>query len=291
MVQLKNCLTIDLESISHRYVTERRHLSEAGRRSVEDEEHRRTMDNGSVASSTRKMLEVLREYKCTVTFFVVGEVYNWYPDLVHELNELGHEVAYHSHTHAPFKAVDFLRRELQESRKLIEAFGPRGFRAPRATITRDCLGELARSGFVYDSSSYGPFDTSARMSGIIEVPISTYGICLRKPLTLPRPLSLALLRDLEIPFGSGYFISLFSSVNPTLVSYFVRKSNERGTPAVLSLHPWQLYRKETGASPSRGFARLGMLPYDRSCDQAFEHLLRSHSFCPMYELIEGAGIL
>ena len=72
MVPLKNCLTIDLESISHRYVTERRHLSEAGRRSVEDEEHRRTTDNGSVASSTRKMLEVLREYKCTVTFLSVS---------------------------------------------------------------------------------------------------------------------------------------------------------------------------------------------------------------------------
>jgi len=249
------------------------------------------MDDGAVVSSTRRMLEVLREYGHTVTFFVVGEVYNWYPDLVHGLKELGHEVAYHSHTHTPFNAIDFLRRELQESRMLIKAFRPKGFRAPRASITRDCLSELARSGFVYDSSSYGPFDASGKMSGIVEVPISTYGVKFRKPLDLPRPLSFALLRNLEIPFGSGYFISLLSSVSPALVSYFVNKCNNKGMPAVLSLHPWQLYRKGTGASVSRGFSRLGMLPYNLSCDRAFEHLLRSHSFCTMYELIEGARLL
>jgi len=288
---LKNCLTIDLESISHRYVTEKRHLSEAGRRSVETKENRRHLDRGFVPSSTRQMLQTIKEYGHIVTFFVVGEVYDWCPDLIQEIREMGHEVAYHSHTHAPLSTSESLRKELQKSRKFIEAFRPKGFRAPRALITRECLGELATHRFVYDSSSYGPFSASGKVLGIIEVPISTYGPRQNKPLTLPRPLSLALLRNLEIPFGSGYFISLFSLVSPTLVSYFVKKSNERGMPAVLSLHPWQLYRRCSNSRTKLGFSRLGMLPYDLPCYRAFEHLLRSHSFCTMSELIEGTGIL
>jgi len=290
MIQLRNCLTIDLESISHRYVTERRHLSEAGKRSVETEENRRALDNGFVASSTRRMLRTLRKYRQKVTFFIVGEVHDWYPDLTSETKELGHEVAYHSHTHTPLRTVNSLREELQKSRRLIESFHPRGFRAPRASITPECLRELARQGFVYDSSSYGPFSASARLSGLIEIPISTYSPFRKKPLTLPRPLSFTLFRNLEMPFGSGYFISLLSSVDPGLVDYFVKKSNERNMPAILTFHPWQLYRRRPDSS-LKGFSRIAMLPYSLSCDQAFEHLLRSHSFCTMSELIEDAGTL
>ncbi len=290
-IQLRNCLTIDLESISHRYVTERGHLSELGRRSVEAEENRRALDGGSVASSTRRILDALRKCGHKATFFVVGEVYDWHSDLIEEISEQGHELAYHSHTHTPIRTVDSLSEELQKSRKLIETFRPKGFRAPRAWIRRECLSELARCGFVYDSSSYGPYSASAKISGILEVPISTYAPCREKKSTLPRPLSFALLRNLEIPFGSGYFVSFLSLVSPTFVSYFVKKSNLRGMPAILSLHPWQLYRRPADSSWQRGLYRMGMLPYDLPCDRAFGHLLRSHSFCTVSELIEDTGAL
>jgi len=288
---LRNCLTIDLESISHRYVTERRHLSEPGRRSIETEENRRALDGGSVASSTRRMLNALREHGHKATFFVVGEVYDWHSDLIEEISEQGHELAYHSHTHTPIRTVDSLNKELRKSRKLIETFRPKGFRAPRVWIRPECLSELARCGFVYDSSTYGPYSASAKISGILEIPISTYAPCGEKTLALPRPLPFALLRNLEIPFGSGYLVSFFSLVSPTLVSYFVRKSNLRGMPAILSLHPWQLYRKPSDPSWQRGLSRIGMLPYNLPCDRAFEYLLRSHSFCTISELIEDTGAL
>jgi len=289
--QLKNCLTIDLESMSHRYVTERSHLSAVERRYLENEEGRRLLDDGSLVSSTRRILQALKKHGHTATFFVVGEVYKWYPDLVRELRDSAHEVAYHSHTHTPFRTARSLKSEVQQSREFIETFKPRGFRAPRAVITHECLDELAKSGFTYDSSSYGPFSTARKMSGIAEIPISTYALWKQPHLTLPRPLTFDLLMRLEIPYGSGYFISLLSLVSPALVSYFIRKSNVNGMPAVLSFHPWQLTRRRLGVPAGKRLYKLGLLPYDLPCDRAFEHLLRSHDFCTMQELIEETRVL
>jgi len=288
---LRNCLTIDLESISHRYLTERRYLSEAGRRVVDVEKNRRALDSDFLLSSTRKMLQAIRRHGHAVTFFVVGEVYEWYPALVQEIKEMGHEVAHHSHTHFPIDTRVSLRKELQKSGKFLLTFRPKGFRAPRASVSRECAAELANHGFVYDSSSYGPFRDSRLVSGVIEVPISTYGPRSGSHLTLPRPLSFALLRNCEIPFGSGYFIALLSSISPSLVSYFIKKSNKKGFPAILSLHPWQLYEGHISSLLKWGPSRLGILPYDFSCHRAFEHLLRSHNFCTVFELLETMNIL
>lgn len=248
------------------------------------------MDGGSVLLSTRGILQLLRKHGHTATFFVVGEVNDWYPTLIQEIREQGHEVAYHSHTHQPFTNVDSLRKEIERSKDFIECFRPRGFRAPRASITRECLVELGRRGFLYDSSSYGPFNMCRKVESIIEIPISTYNLRRSSTLALPRPLGLSLLRNLEIPFGSGYFVSLFSQVNPAIVSYFIERSNERKLPSVLCLHPWQMSRCEYPLSRS-GLSRLGMLPYDVSSYKALEHLVERHEFCSVSELLEDKGLL
>jgi peptidoglycan/xylan/chitin deacetylase (PgdA/CDA1 family) len=286
---MRNCLTIDLESIAHRYLTEWRYLSEAGKRLVKTEENRRALDAGYLPLSTRRVLHALRNSGQTATFFVVGEINDWYPTLTREIKELGHEVAYHSHSHIPLGTVDSLRKELRKSRKFLDDFRPIGFRAPRASITEKCLTELASHGFVYDSSSYGPYYSSGRFDGILEVPISTYSVRDDVTLTLPRHMSLRLLRNLEIPFGSGYFISLLSLLNPALVSYLIHKANKRGDTAVLCLHPWQLFSRPTDSLLEMNFFRFGLFPYEVSCNRAFEHLLRKHKFCSVSELIEATS--
>jgi peptidoglycan/xylan/chitin deacetylase (PgdA/CDA1 family) len=288
---LRNCLTIDLESIAHRYVTERRYLSETAGRGIVVEDNRRNIDAGYTLLSTRRILQSLAEHEQRITFFVVGEIYDWHPGLIEEIREMGHEVAYHTHTHTPLRSSALLKEEIWKSKRLLEEFKPRGFRAPRATITREYLGELSKHGFVYDSSSYAPFNAHEKIDGIVEVPISTYRLRQGKSLTLPRQLSHTLVGGLEVPFGSGYFISLFSFVRADLVSYFIRKSNARGNPSILCLHPWQLHRNAADSVQRRLLGRLETLPYDLCCSRSFRHLLVNHRFCPMYELIEEMKIL
>jgi len=288
---LKNCLTIDLESIAHRYLTERKSLSGEIRDRILSEEGRRAIDGGALPRNTRNMLDILSRYGHTATFFIVGELHSWYPELIQEIAERGHEVAYHSHTHQLLQTIDSLRTSIQQSEDFIRSHRPRGFRAPRAKITREFLAELSRQGFVYDSSSYGPLDISQKIDGVIEIPISTHSFLGKKPsLTLPRHLSLDLLLKLEIPFGSGYFISLMSAVSPNLIGYFIEKSNRKGYPSVLCIHPWQLSRETSGKVSSMNLARLGYLPYDISCYRAFEYLVENYRFFSMSELIEDMGI-
>lgn len=270
-------------------MTEKKYLTRVGKTRIESEDGRHNLDASHVLVSTRRLLYELRRCRHTATFFVVGEIYDWYQSLIKEIREAGHEVAYHCHTHTPLDTEASLRQELHKSREFIAAFRPKGFRAPRATITSNCLAELAKQGFLYDSSSYGPFSSSARMEGILEVPISTYSLREVK-LTLPRPLSTNLLFNLEIPFGSGYFISLLSQLNPSLMSYFIEKSNRKGQPSVLCLHPWQLFRNQEESLLEMGFARLLLFPYGISCDKAFEHLVRRYKFCSMLELLENLDL-
>lgn len=241
--------------------------------------------------STRGILQLLRRHGHTATFFVVGEVNDWYPTLIQEIREQGHEVAYHSHMHQPFTGVDSLKREVERSKDFIECFRPRGFRAPRARITPECLAELSRQGFVYDSSSYGPFSMCQRIEGVLEIPISTYGLCKDRPLILPRPLSFYLLSGFEIPFGSGYFISLLSLVSPSLIGRLIEKSNQRGYPSVLCLHPWQLVEKPASSIHRKNLKRLGLFPYDISCYRAFEHLVKNYKFISISELIDDMQML
>jgi peptidoglycan/xylan/chitin deacetylase (PgdA/CDA1 family) len=284
---MRNCLTIDLESIAHRYLTEWRYLSESGKRLVETEKNRRALDAGYVPLSTRRLLQALKNSGQTATFFVVGEINNWYPSLIKEIKELGHEVGYHSHSHLPLSTVDSLRRDIEKSKKFLDDFRPIGFRAPRAWITMKCLSELVIHGFVYDSSSYGPFRASATLDRILEVPISTFSVHDDTTLTLPRNMSLNLFRKLEIPFGSGYFISLLSLLNPALVSHLIQKANKKGDAAVLCLHPWQFFRP-TGSLLEMNFFRIGLLPYEVNCNRAFDHILRKHKFCSVSEFIEAS---
>lgn len=271
-------------------MTEIRHLSETGRRAVETEESRKLLDGGNVFLSTKSILRMLREHGHTITFFIVGEVHDWYPELIQEIKELGHEVAYHSHTHVPIDGISSLVKDLQESERFIAGFKPVGFRAPRASMTVECLRELARHGFVYDSSSYGSLCEHTKMAGIIEIPISTYRLRPRQGSTFPNPFSARLLGNLEIPFGSGYSVSLFSLVSPSIVSYFIKKCNQRGVPSILCLHPWQLCRRRIRSLSNAVLSRLWMLPYDLSCLRAFKHLLKNHEFCTISELIENMGI-
>jgi hypothetical protein len=283
-------LTIDLEAISHRYLTERNYLPEQQRKEVVIEKGRKHLDGGSTLAWARGVLRLLKGRGQRATFFVVGEVHDWYPELIREIKESGHEIAYHSHTHTEIRSPELLREEIQKSRRFLEDFRPLGFRAPRAIMTERCLNELVQCGFAYDSSSYGPPGQYETIAGIAEIPISTYSLKRQSRLVLPRPLSLRLLTGLEVPFGSGYFISLFSLLDKSLTSRFISKCDGHGASAVLCLHPWQLFPRRIECFSGSTLSRLGFVPYDLCCFRAVEHLLENHRFYTMLELIEDLGI-
>src|SRR4030043_1091945 len=112
---IKNVLSIDLESFIHRQF---------------NIDERINKDNGYTVKATNYILKILKKYNTSATFFVVGEIYDWYPNLIEQIKLDGHEIAYHTHRHIILNNKEILLKELSLSGSFLKKFKPKGFRAP-----------------------------------------------------------------------------------------------------------------------------------------------------------------
>lgn len=201
-----------------------------GRDEWEDAEQR-------VVDRTRRILDLLSEYNASATFFVLGWVADHHPDLVHEIDCRGHEVASHGYNHkllheqSPAEVKADIERSLDVLNPLIDG-EIRGYRAPSFSITDWGVEILANLGFAYDSSSFSV--TGHDRYGSLSLP-SNEGVvdleCGIKEVTLPQLEFLT-----RIPWaGGGYFRFIPYEVYRRGVK---RISNRRDF--VFYLHPWDL---------------------------------------------------
>ena len=113
---------------------------------------------------TKKVLDLLDEFKVTATFFVVADTVEHYPGLIESVVERGHELACHGLHHAckidPETKKQLISNEEFEQRtllakKILEKVSGdkiKGYRAPNALVGGWMLDSLERIGFKYDSS-------------------------------------------------------------------------------------------------------------------------------------------
>ena len=224
-----------------------------------------------------RFLQLFEECQVKATFFIVAEIYEWYPEIIKEIKKQGHEIAYHTHTHPLVKKKEILEKELLLSKKFINDFKPAGFRAPQIYLQENALESLEKRGFTYSSSSYDEY-VITKFGKITEIPVSV--ITFRKQpfsRSLPKPLTFKLLLR-KIPIGSGLSIALIGS----RTSLCIRKLNARRIPTILFVHPWQLY--QTPEITSVRF-KLNLLlrnplclPYTRNIRAAVEKLFKAHQF-------------
>ncbi|MBN9654652.1 polysaccharide deacetylase family protein [Halobacillus sp. GSS1] len=69
------------------------HLHEAGK------EVALTFDDGPHPEVTRQILDVLDKYKAKASFFMIGKRVGYYPEVVREVSERGHEIGNHTWNH------------------------------------------------------------------------------------------------------------------------------------------------------------------------------------------------
>lgn len=275
---MKNILSIDLESWVHFYKgaikTKEGPLSSP---------ERKLLDDNYIPQATTNILALLEKHHQKATFFIVGELYEWYPQIIEEIEKRGHEIGYHTHSHVVLKDSAILRKELEQSSNFIKRFKPIGFRAPKIFITPDSMACLKEWGFKYSSSTYEEHRID-KIEGIDEIPVST--IVFRKKAEikkeLPKHLTMKMLTK-KIPFGSGLFIALLGS----RIAHLITHLNKKNTPAVLFIHPWQLYRpkiienfrfklKVLCCNPLR-------MPYTVNISKSLENLLQHYRFSSFRE--------
>ena len=277
-MKLANLLTIILESWAYPDLAEFRKLDSVERKSI---------DNGYVLESGDKILAILRQYNVKTTFFIIGELYEWYPDLIYRIRDEGHEIAYHTHTHDRLTSKEVLLDSLQRSEGFLKTFEPKGFCAPCVVFQEGYFDILREYGFRYDCSTYGPCDSCSEYSGIRELPWTTLPLLKNgRPSghKSPRGLTASVLAG-EIPLGSGYFLAMIGK----RATYFFGRINKQGNVVSAFLHNWQIVKPKKATFPTAGylFRHPMYLPYCRDCSAIFEHLLATIPISPIIDFMDA----
>ncbi|MBI4682362.1 MAG: polysaccharide deacetylase family protein [Nitrospirae bacterium] len=216
-------MSVDVESWVHRPVF-----------NIPLTEQTKELDCGHVLRSTRIILELFKKYRTKATFFVLGTVAEWYPELIKDIKNEGHEIGIHGYTHTRLTnhTRESFDEEIKKTLSILNGMGinPRGYRAP-AFSRADFLYEiLNRNGITYDSSIIP-----------IKTPLydGTSYDC--RPFIIDRgiveiPCSILKISKLRIPVGGFYLRLLGSRMNYILV----KKIEKKYGIAVMYFHPWEI---------------------------------------------------
>lgn len=248
-----NYLSIDFESWVYPDLPEFERLSSR---------QKKELDDGYVVHSAKEILAILKKHGTKLTFFVLGQLYDWYPEVIEKIAREGHEIAYHTHSHDILKTKKDLIHSLKKSNKFLKKFKPRGFRAPLFSVKEEYFSVLRDYGFEYDSSVYDAYLSRGLVNGLLELPVS---------------------RLFRLPVGSGVCIAALRK----RINYFYRRINQGGSPFVAFVHNWQIVKPRKASFPNRHYLikRPYYLPYTFEICETFENLLENFSLAPMERLI------
>ncbi len=234
-----------------------------------------------LAGSMDQVLNQLRRFGHTATFFVLGCVAHSYPEIVSRILDDGHEVASSTYWPRALHAMspDEFREDLSRTRKALLAAGASqvvGFRVSRGWLREDdvwALDILAEEGYLYDSSLspilrrfHGQptryrvhrWETSGGRA-VTEFPIPTIS-----------------LLGLRMAFTGGNWVRQFPhTVLRRLVAARDRRSQD---PMVFYFMPWEMDR---GQPQLAGLSALTRLRHYRNLAKTrwvFEDYFRRYRF-------------
>jgi polysaccharide deacetylase family protein (PEP-CTERM system associated) len=193
-----------------------------------------------VLETTRLLLDDLEAAGVTGTFFVLGWVAERYPQLVEAIRAAGHEIGSHGHSHT--RAFELgaggFADDLRRSVLALKSAGVpdvRAYRAPEWSINDRSLWALevlAREGFTIDASM-----APLRLVGSLAYPRRPHvretaaGPIFEAPPFVTRRFGQVM------PIGWGWGLRMSS---PARILQTVERANRDGTPAVFTVHPWEI---------------------------------------------------
>ncbi len=200
----------------------------------------------TIINGIDKIIDWLRKNDTYATFFVVGELLEFKPELLDQILENGHEIAFHTMYHTRLDEPNYKENFSNELKQFSELTDKKskGFRAPSFSFSEStswAIDTLESHGYVYDSSVV-PVKT--RLYGIQNAQTTPYFISSSSPgkndssgKLIEFPLLTTNFFTKQIPAGGGFYLRLLPL---GMIRSTIRAINRINNPATFYIHSWEL---------------------------------------------------
>jgi len=199
-----------------------------------------------IIQGLEKIIELLKNNNTIATFFVVGELLEYKPEILEIITKNGHEIAFHTMKHTRIDSTiskEEFENEIKKFHKLTNGKS-KGFRAPSFSLNYKSswiLDILEKNNYIYDSSVV-PAKTS--LYGIPNADKKPYKITSnnlerdsKNGKIIEFPLLVTKFFGKKIPAGGGFYLRTlpFRIIENAIKSY-----EKQRIPGVFYIHSWEL---------------------------------------------------
>jgi polysaccharide deacetylase family protein (PEP-CTERM system associated) len=232
-----------------------------------------------LARSIDELLETLDRHGARGTFFVLGWIAAYRPEVVRAISAAGHEIASHGFWHERVTALDrdSFRDDVRSSKQILEdLIGAEilGYRAPSFSIIPGwewAFDILIEEGYRYDSSL---FPIHRRGYGYPDSPRVPHMIQRADGHIAEFPLATTSVLRYPIPAAGGGYLRQFPLA---IIRRAFREASEREEPATFYIHPWEI----DPGQPRLGVSALNRIRHYRGLAGTLgriDQLLKEFSF-------------
>ena len=202
--------------------------------------------NPTVIQGIDKILDWLNIHETYATFFVVGELLEFQPELLDKIIENGHEIGFHTMHHTRLDTKGFKEKFEDEIKTFdkITSGKSKGFRAPTFSLnysSRWLIDILEQNNYQYDSSVV-PAKTS--LYGLPNAGGKPYKISSNSlehedtnAKIIEFPILVTKFLGKIIPAGGGFYVR---TLPEKIISNAIKNNEKNNIPAVFYIHSWEL---------------------------------------------------
>ena len=193
-----------------------------------------------------KILDWLRQNDTLATFFVVGELLEYEPELLDKIIENDHEIGFHTMHHNRLDEDDFKEKFSQELDRFAELTQKRsiGFRAPTFSLNNTsswAIDTLEQKKYLYDSSIIPAKTNLYGNPNAEEKPYKISSNSLEKNdengNLIEFPLLTTTFLGKKIPAAGGFYLR---TLPMKVIKNAIRSQEEKQIPSIFYIHSWEL---------------------------------------------------
>ena len=200
----------------------------------------------SVIQGIDKILDWLRKNETLATFFIVGELLEFRPEIFDKIIENGHEIGFHTMHHTKLDNIGSKEKFTDEIKKFeqLTKKKSKGFRAPTFSLNQTtswAIDVLQKNNYMYDSSVVPAKTDLYGLPNAKNYPYKISSDSLEEndenSEFLEFPLLTTRFLGKKIPAGGGFYLRFL----PLKTIKNAIKSNEKDQiPATFYIHSWEL---------------------------------------------------